>query len=145
MPSVAQTTFTIRASAATSGTSGQDDAVTLPFAGTGPMFVLVEKTAEANADNVLTARLQCSLDGTWYDVPFQEYWVTVAETNTTQVEPTGDPTQYAGNAIDIVNESSSPAFKALYVYHHLPSSVIRTIWIASGTTPSHTFYVKGFI
>lgn len=124
---------TLRASAASSGTSEQDDAVTLPET-VNEIWVVVEKTAEFNADNVLTVRLQAQLNSTWYDFSWSSITTTgaVATAADTAANVTRTP-----NIVDA--DSTAPTYRIIAHFTEIPSNVIRCISISSGTTPAHTF------
>jgi len=127
-------TATLRASAATSGTSEQDAAVTLPET-VNEMWVFCQKTAEANADNLLTVRLQCQVNSVWFDVSWDSITPTVA---------TGTAADSAAIVVrtpNIVESDSSATFTVLVHYKELPSNVVRVASISSGTTPANTFSV----
>jgi hypothetical protein len=125
----------LRASAATSGTSGQDTAVTLPETIT-EFWVIVNKTAEANADNLLTVWLQSQVNSVWFDLS----WDSI--TTTTALTTAADVACNVTRTPNIVDASSDPTFTIMAHYASVPSNVVRTVWIASGTTPAHTFSVN---
>lgn len=122
----------LRASAATSGAEEQDAAVTLPES-VNEIWVVMEKTAEANADNLLTVRLQALVASLWFDVSW------------TSQTPPASVTSAADNAADvtrtpnIIDTSSVATFSRIVHYAELPSNVIRIISISSGTTAANTF------
>lgn len=126
--------MTLRASSASSGTSDQEAAVTLPES-VREMFVTVTKTAEANADNVLSVRIQAQIDSSWVDLPYD--YVQETQTLTTAADIAALTTRVP----NIVDGSTDDAFTVVGYYSELPSNVVRCIWVASGTTPSHTFSV----
>ncbi len=123
----------LRASAATSGTSEQDDAVTLPETVT-EFWVVVTKTAEANVDNVLTVRLQAQVSSAWFDMSWDS--ITATQTLTTATDITADVTR----KVNIVDEdSTAPTYSILAHYTAVPSNVVRIASVSSGTTPANTF------
>jgi hypothetical protein len=129
---------TLRASAASSGTSGQDPTTTLPES-VRSLWVTLNKTVEFDADNVLSVRLQCYLNGTfWVDVPFTHLQLVGAITTA------ADTTTVVARVPNILDANTdAPPYTYVAYYEDLPSNVVRTIWIASGTTPAHTFSCIG--
>ncbi len=124
---------TLRASAATSGASEQDAAITLPES-INEIWVFVEKTAEANVDNLLTVRLQARVNLGWFDVSWNSMTLTASLTSA------------ADNAIDVARTpnildatSSAPTFSVLAHFQELPSNIVRIASISSGTTAANTF------
>ena len=125
----------LRASAATSGAAEQDDAYTLPES-TQACWVTVEKTAEANADNLLTVRLQCQVNSVWYDVPWEFMQAPAAVATAGGVATVVDRTT-GPNILDA--DSTVPSYSITAYYKSLPSNVIRTISISSGTGAANTW------
>ena len=123
---------TIRASAATSGTSDQDDQVTIPES-VSSIWVVVNKTAEFDADNVLTVRLQALINAIWFDLA----WDSIVTTGA--LATAADTAATVVRTPNIVDASTAATFTILAHYAELPSNVVRTVWVASGTTPAHTF------
>ena len=125
--------MTIRASVITAGTSGQDAAVKLPDSVTS-FWVVVDKTAEAAADNLFTVRLQAKVGAVWFDLGWDSMQTTgalatAADTATTVVRTT-----------NIVFEYTLAATGTwLAHYAEVPSRDIRTAWVTSGTGPAITF------
>jgi len=130
--------LTLRASAATAGTSEQDTAVTIPETVTS-LWVLVTKTAEANADNLLTVRLQAQVNSIWFDVGWDSITTTGALTTAadTAVNVTRTP-----NILDA--DSTAPTFSVLAHFLEVPSSTLRIVSVSSGTTPANTFSVESY-
>jgi len=128
------TTQTLRSSAATSGASEQDTAVTLPESVTS-FWVVVDKTAEANADNLLTVRLQAQVGSTWFDLAWDSMQVTgaLATAADTATDVTRTP--------NIVDASTAATLTVLAHYKEVPSNVIRVASVSSGTTVANTFSV----
>ena len=126
--------ITLRASAATSGANEQDAAVTLP-ADVTQFWAEFEKTAEANADNLLTIRLQAQVNGNWVDLPWQELVTSQSLSVVTDVNPNET------RAHNVVTSDSNATFIHYALYKNLPSDVIRVASISSGTTPANTFSV----
>ncbi len=132
MPFLNYSSTTLRASAATSGTSEQDAAVTLPES-VSEIWVVVEKTAEANANNLLTVRLQSRVDSTWLDVAWDS--LTPTTSLTTAADTVADVTR----AANIEDASDDSTFTRIAHFKTLPSNVVRVISVSSGTTVASTF------
>ncbi len=128
MPFTNYASTTLRASAATTGNSEQDTAVTLPET-VNEIWVVVDKTAENNADNLLTVRLQSQINSLWYDVAWASMTTTgaVATAADTATDVTRTPNMYDG--------ASDPTFTVKAHFSELPSNVVRVISISSGTGP----------
>ncbi len=128
--------MTLRASAATSGANEQDDAVTLPET-VQDIWVVVDKTAEANADNTLTVRLQCQVNSIWFDVGWDS--ILTSDAITVETENTVDVTRKA----NILRQYTTAAtVTVLAHYKDLPSNVVRVISISVGTGVANTFSVE---
>ena len=128
-------TQTLRASAATSGANEQDAAVTLPETVT-EFWAVMDKTAEANADNLLTVRLQSYVDGVWFDIA----WNAVTTSAATSAAVDG-ATSFVGVSNIVESNSVGPAITVMVHYNRFPSNVIRVISISSGTAVANTFSV----
>ena len=129
---------TLRASAATSGTSEQDTLVTLPET-VNEFWVVVEKTAEANADNVLTVRLQARVNSIWFDVAWDS--ITTTQSLTVATDLTAD----VARKTNIVDESTVvPTYQIVAHYKALPSNVVRIASVSSGTGVANTFSAEAF-
>ena len=125
-------TVVLRASAATSGTSEQDTQVALPET-VKSLFVRVQKTAEANADNLLTVRLQCLVNtADWVDVSATRVQLITALTVAADTAATT-------NIPNIVDASNSAGYTYVAFYEALPSNIVRIVSVSSGTTPANTF------
>lgn len=124
--------LTLRASAATSGTSEQDAAVTLPES-VSEIWVVVDKTAEANGDNLLTVRLQAQVNSTWLDVAWDS--MTPTTSLTTAADTVTDVTRTA----NIEDASDDATFTRIAHFKALPSNVVRVVSVSSGTTVANTF------
>jgi len=117
----------LRASAATSGASGQDSSVTIPENVT-TFWVIASKTAENDPDNALTVRLQAQVSSLWVDVS----WYTNQSTKNlisaadNAADTTATPNMFNADTI-------TPPWEYFARYLFCPSNVIRTVWIASGT------------
>jgi len=133
MPFTNYHTVILRTSAATSGANEQDTAVVLPE-NVNALFVVVQKTVEPNADNLMTVRLQASVGGSWFDLSWD--WnqlstaVTVAGDTATDVTRTPNITDA---------DSTAPTYQHLAYYSNLPSKTVRIISINSGTGAANTF------
>ncbi len=127
------TTVVLRASAATSGAAEQDSAVTLTHA-PGRAWLVIDKTAEANADNILTVRLQAQVGDFWVDVPYTS--THISGVLTVAADVASDVT-VQGNAVDVYTALAVARF--VTVYKDIPSKVVRVISINSGTTAANTF------
>jgi len=138
MALVNYSSVTLRASAATSGASEQDAAVTLPES-VSDLWAVAEKTAEANADNLLTVRIQCKVGSIWVDVAWDALHTTgaLATAADTAANVTRTP-----NIIDGV--STAPTFRELVQYKDLPSNVVRVASVSSGTGVANTFSVIAY-
>lgn len=127
-------TVALRASAATSGAAEQDTAVTLPQ-WVREIYVRVEKTAEANIDNLLTVRIQGQVGSDWVDLPFD--WVQTTGALTTAADTATNVTR----AVNVYDGGSDVTFVILARYSSLPTNVIRVASVSSGTTVANTFEV----
>jgi len=127
--------FTIRASALTVGTSGQDTAVTLPETITS-FWAVATKTTEANADNLFTVRLQAQVDSLWVDLSWTLWQETVPLVDATDAAGSVTPTPNIHDA-----DTTAPTVMMHAYYAAIPSNVIRSIWVVSGTGPAVTFSV----
>jgi len=125
---------TLRASAATVGASEQDAAVTLPETAVS-VYVVVDKTAENNIDNLLTVRLQCQIASNWHDVAWD--WSQKAATLTTA----GDNTALVTRTPNILDALSDSLPTVVAYYDALPTRVVRIVSVSSGTGVTHTFSV----
>jgi len=132
--------LTVFASGARTATSGTSGTVVLPET-VSSVFIAVIKTAEGNADNLLTFRLQANIGAggasDWRDVP----WTWTQDTVATSVAADAAPNLVRKpNMTDNGSDSDTQAaFERLTYYDSLPSNSIRVRYIASGTTLSHTF------
>ncbi len=144
MPFFTEGSVVLRASAATSGAAEQDAAVILPRdSNINDLWVYVNKTAEANSDNLLTVRLQARLGAsTWVDLS-PEYTVL---TGVLTVAADGADTERTPN---IVDASSVLLITAMAWFREIPSKVLRTVSVSSGTgaanTWSATAYYRQFV
>jgi len=128
-------TVSLRDSAATSGASEQDSAVTIGQL-VQSCFLRVEKTAEANADNLLTVRLQCRINSTdWVDLPYD--WVQLTGALATAADTAANVTR----APNIVDASSDPTFVYVAFFDQLPTNILRIASVSSGTGAANTFEV----
>ena len=134
MPFTNYASVVLRASAATSGASEQDAQVTIPET-IESFWVVVDKTAEANADNLLTVRLQALVGSIWFDLGWDSMQVTgaLATAADTATDVTRTP--------NIVDGSSDPTLTVLAHYNEVPSNVIRVASVSSGTAVANTFSV----
>ena len=130
------TNLVLRASAATSGASEQDAAVTLPES-VGAIWVVVEKTAEANADNLLTVRLQSQVDSVWFDLGWSS--ITTTQALATAADLTVDATR-KNNILDVDN--TTPTYRVVAHFEALPSNIVRIASVSSGTGAANTFSAK---
>lgn len=130
--------MTLRASAATSGANEQDAAVTLPETVTS-FWVVVEKTAEANADNLLTVRLQCQVQSIWFDQSWDSITTSVA---TSQAADSAANVTRTPNIVD--GSSTAPTYQVIAHYKEVPSNVVRIISISSGTAVANTFSANAY-
>ena len=128
-------TVELRASAITSGTSGQDPAVSIR-PGVAEAWVVFNKTAEANGDNLLDVRLQAKVGTVWVDVPYTSHTITGLLTSATDI--TADVTAKT-NIVTGTAGGAAATYTTVAHYKDLPSNVLRTVWIASGTTPGVTW------
>jgi len=126
--------ITLRASAATSGANEQDTAVTLPETVTS-FWVVVNKTAEANADNLLTVRLQAQVGSTWFDLA----WDSITTTGSTATA--ADTATNVTRTPNIYDGGSDATFTVLAHYKEVPSNVVRVVSVSSGTAVANTFSV----
>ena len=126
---------TIRASAATSGANEQDATVTLPESVT-EFWVVVDKTAEANADNVLTVRIQAQVGSTWFDLGYESMQTTGALATAADTATTVTRTP---NVVDAYTAAATGTWLAHF--REVPSNVIRVVSVSSGTTVANTFSV----
>ena len=130
--------MTLRASAITVGTSEQSTAVTIPETVTS-MWVLVTKTAEFNADNLLTVRIQGQVNSLWFDLA----WDSIQETGT--LSTAADTATVVVRTPNIVDASSTaPTYSVLAHYLEVPSNVLRVASVTSGTAPVNTFSVEAY-
>jgi hypothetical protein len=128
-------TTTLRASAATSGTSEQDTAVTLPETAR-QVFVYLTKTAEEATDNLLTVRIQAKVDSNWVDQSWTWNQQTAGLTAANDVATDTTP------GANIVQSDSTAGYTFCAYYENLISSTIRVASISSGAgTPANTFEV----
>ncbi len=125
-------TQVLRASAATSGASEQDAAVTLPET-VNEVWVATNKTAEANIDNLLTIRLQTRVNGVWFDLSYDE---RQRDAGTSAATDAAKSLTRTPNISDALTFST---FKITAHYKHLPSRTIRTVSVSSGTGVANTF------
>ncbi len=125
-------TLVLRASAATSGASEQDAAVTLPET-VNEVWVTMAKTAENNIDNLLTVRLQAQVNSVWFDLSWETDQFT---SGIATAADSANTTARTPNIID-ANSGANPSYVAHY--KNLPSRTIRTISISSGTGVVNTF------
>ncbi len=129
------TSQTLRASAVTAGASEQDSDVTLPDS-VSEFWVVVNKTAEAAADNLLTVRLQSKVAAVYFDLSWDSISTTTALA--TAADTAANVTR-TPNILDA--DSTAPTFSVLAHYKSVPSRIIRVASITSGTGPTHTFSV----
>jgi hypothetical protein len=125
-------TTSIRDSAATSGSAGQDAAVTLPET-VSSVWIRYDKTAEGGTNPVIWIRLQASIDSNWVDVPY---------TMVQQTQPlitADDGLTVSTMTPNAVDNNGVATFTHTAFYKLLPSNIIRTTWRCTGTTPSHTW------
>ena len=127
-------TSVLRASALTVGTSEQDTAVTLPEQ-VSSIWVVVNKTAEVAADNLLTVRIQAYVNAVWFDLSWDSITTSVA------LATAADVAANVTRTPNIVDASTDPTLTVMAHYVALPSNVVRSISITSGTTPANTFSV----
>jgi hypothetical protein len=129
---------TLRASAATAGTDEQSASVTIAETATA-IWLVVDKTAEANADNLLTVRLQGQVNSVWFDTSWSEITTTgaVATAADTAINVTRTP-----NILDAYGAAAT--HRVLVYYANLPSNVLRIISVISGTTPAVTYSVESY-
>ena len=131
-------TLPLRASAATSGANEQDDAVTLPET-VSDIYVLVVKTAEANVDNLLTVRLQAQISAVWFDLPYD--WIQITGAIATAADTAAGVTR-TPNILDA--DSTAPTYNYIAYYSELPSNVVRTISVSSGTGVANTWSADAY-
>ena len=127
---------TLRASAATSGANEQDAAVTLPETVT-EFWVVVNKTAEANADNVLSVRIQAQVGSTWFDLGYESMQITGALATAADTATTVTRTP---NVVDAYTAAATGTWLAHF--REVPSNVVRVASVSSGTTVANTFSVE---
>jgi len=128
-------TQTLRASGVTTGTSEQDTAVTLPETVTS-FWVVVDKTAEAGADNLLTVRLQAQVGSTWFDLSWDSM------TTTGGLTTAGDTATNVTRTPNIYDGGSDATFTVMAHYAEVPSNVVRVASVTSGSGPPvNTFSV----
>ena len=125
----------LRASAATAGGSEQDAAVTLPETVT-EFWAVLTKTAEANADNLLTARIQAQVGSTWFDLAWD--WIQTTQTLTVATDIATNTSRVQNI---VVSDSTAPTYSVLAYYSSMPSNVLRVASVSSGTTVANTFSV----
>ncbi len=133
MPFINYSSLVLRASAATSGASEQDAAQTLPES-VSSIYVICEKTAEANADNLLTVRLQARVNGIWFDVGWSS--ITTTQVLSTATDLTLDVVR-KNNLVDV--NTADPTYQVVGHYEALPSNVVRIASISSGSSAANTF------
>jgi hypothetical protein len=124
---------TLRASAVTVGTDQQNAAVTLPESVT-EFWVVIDKTAEFDADNVFTARIQAQVGAVWFDLAWDSMQLTgvvatAADTATTVVR--------TPNIVDAYTATATGTWLAHFKAG--PSNVLRVISVQSGTSPVITY------
>ncbi len=129
---------TLRASAATSGAAEQDAQITIPES-VSELWVLVTKTAEANADNLLTVRLQSLVNSIWFDLA----WDSIATTQTVTVaaDLTADVIR-KNNIVDV--DTTTPTYSVLAHFKSVPTRDIRIVSVSSGTAVANTFAVTAY-
>jgi len=137
MPFVNYQGSTLRASAATAGASEQDTAVTLPETVTS-FWVVVNKTAENDPDNVLTVRLQAQVNSIWFDLS----WDSI--TTTGALGTAADTAADVSRTPNIVDASTAATLTVMAHYAEVPSNVIRVASVSSGTGVTHTFSVESY-
>ena len=98
------------------------------------IWVTVDKTAEADADNLLTVRLQAQVNSVWFDIGWDEMHTSAATTASTDV---ASGTTRAPNIFDGATPDGIASLVAYY--KNLPTNVVRIISISSGTTVANTF------
>ena len=123
----------LRASGVTSGASEQDTAQTLPET-VNEIWVVVTKTAEFNADNLLTVRLQAQVNSVWFDVAWDS--ITTTQALATAADLTSDVTR-KNNIVDA--DSTTPTYAIIAHYKALPSNEVRIVSVSSGTGVINTF------
>jgi hypothetical protein len=126
----------LRASAITSGTSEQDTQVDLPETVT-EFWAVLNKTAEANADNLLTVRIQALVGAVWFDLA----WDSIVTTTGLTVAADVAAANVTRTAAIVEADSTAPTYSVLAHYAEVPSNTVRVISVTSGTTPTHTFSV----
>ena len=140
-------TIELRASGPTSGTSGVDTEQDL---GATPIDVYIywTKTAEANVDNLLTVRLQGKLGSAWVDL--MPFWTL--ETEDLTVTP-GKSQVLPGSVVDktllfkpdlIAADSTAPPVTWIAFFGAIPASLVRVIWIVSGTAVAITWEARAY-
>ncbi len=132
-------TLVLRASAATSGASEQDAAVTLPEM-VGEIWVTVKKTAENNIDNLLTVRLQAQVNSVWFDLSWDTNQRIPVGGNATAAD-IADETTRTPNISDGPDATKGTLATFEYVAHYnsLPTNIIRIVSVSSGTGVANTF------
>ncbi len=117
----------LRASAVDAGPTNQDAAVTLPET-VNEIWVVVTKTAENNIDNLLTVRLQARVNSVWFDVGWDSIQVTGVLATAADTVTNVTRTPNIADADDTV-----PTWTIIAHYKSLPSNVVRSIFVSSGT------------
>ena len=130
------TTLQLRGSSATSGASEQDAKGDLPET-VSEFWAVVEKTAEANVDNLLTVWLQCRVATTWFDIPWSS--MTATKDLTSATDTTADVTSKV-NIVDA--DSTAPSYTIVAHYKNIPSTEVRVASVSSGTGAANTFKVN---
>ncbi len=128
----------LRASAATSGAAEQDAQITIAES-VSELWVLITKTAENNIDNLLTVRLQSLVNSIWFDLA----WDSIATTQTLTVA-----TDIAADVVRKINivdaDSTVPTYSILAHYKSVPTRIIRTVSVNSGTGAANTFSAAAY-
>ncbi len=134
MPFANYATQALRVSAISAGTDEQDAAITLPET-VNEIWVALNKTAEANVDNLLTVRIQAQVGSDWFDLS----WDT--KQNSPGITTAADNALNVGRTPNMVDAVTNAVLIQLFHYNNLPSKVIRSIGIYSGTAVTHTYSV----
>jgi len=126
----------LRDSTASSGTSEQDDAVTLPES-VQSIWVVVDKTVEEAADNLLTVRIQAKIGTIWVDLPTQLLDTVATSTAADSVIGAKTP--------NIADADSTATFTYSAQITELPSNILRVASVSSGAgVPANTFSVTAY-
>jgi len=128
-------TVMLRESAISAGTDEQDAAVTLPET-VNEVWVGISKTAENNADNLLTVRLQAQVGGNWLDLSAASQQNTPGETTA------ADNALNLGRTPNMLEAVTNAQLRRVCHFHTLPSNVVRSIGVYSGTGVTHTYEVS---